>query len=122
MSAGESPPDMRCSISHDLASFRGANRSASANAVKRCSFGMGMGQWRGLKVAFIAWCYVYTCFGCFPFFDSEVLEKLSDPGPAGKRVYVRIYLSILLPPLAESYMDAKFGGEDADMMEIVGGW
>merc|ERR1719424_2373799 len=69
MSAGESPPDMRCPISHDLASFRGANRSASANAVKRCSFGMGMGQWRGLKVAFIAWCYVYvyTCFGCFPF-------------------------------------------------------
>ena len=24
--------------------------------------------------------------------------------------------------VAESYMDAKFGGEDADMMEIVGGW
>ena len=24
--------------------------------------------------------------------------------------------------VAESYMDAKFGGEDADMVEIVGGW
>ena len=24
--------------------------------------------------------------------------------------------------VAESYMDAKFGGEGADMVEIVGGW
>ena len=24
--------------------------------------------------------------------------------------------------VAEAYMDAKFGGEGADMVEIVGGW
>ena len=28
----------------------------------------------------------------------------------------------VLPSVAESYMDAKFGGEGADMVEIVGGW